>query len=290
MVLLFNLISELIYKIKHVVTHFYVNLVFLLPRGFLKRITILILHLYVGIGISTYAEAFTNDSYQNRFYKIMGASALWIWSESHKAQLASEHCKWCTSSSMDSYFRDHLRWGNTKNADQLSNVLTFGVLPLTGLLAIQYLDSEFDKTEAYFLLAESVIYSSVLNQMTKYLVVRERPFVHQLAEDEKLKTKDPNDNNLSFYSGHTNMAFSIAAVLSQTTLKGSVKFPNMKWGLYGLATTAGYLRIAADKHYISDVLVGAITGSLFSYSLTQERQNSVQVFALPTSLYLAYQF
>ena len=34
------------------------------------------------------------------------------------------------------------------------------------------------------------------------------------------------------------------------------------WGAgAALATVTGYLRIAADKHYFSDVLVGAVVGS-----------------------------
>jgi membrane-associated phospholipid phosphatase len=34
-----------------------------------------------------------------------------------------------------------------------------------------------------------------------------------------------------------------------------------------LASTIGYLRIAADKHYLSDVLVGASVGSLVGFAV-----------------------
>lgn len=30
---------------------------------------------------------------------------------------------------------------------------------------------------------------------------------------------------------------------------------------YALAATSGYLRIAADRHYLTDVVVGAVVGS-----------------------------
>ena len=35
----------------------------------------------------------------------------------------------------------------------------------------------------------------------------------------------------------------------------------------GLASATGYLRIAADKHYFSDVFVGAIVGSLIGNTM-----------------------
>ena len=42
------------------------------------------------------------------------------------------------------------------------------------------------------------------------------------------------------------------------------------WGsTYALASATGYFRIAADKHYLSDVIVGAIVGSSIGY-LTQK--------------------
>ena len=51
------------------------------------------------------------------------------------------------------------------------------------------------------------------------------------------------------------------------------EYPNKKgiiWiSAYTIATLTGYYRIAADKHYTSDVIVGAIAGSVVGY-LTQK--------------------
>ena len=91
-----------------------------------------------------------------------------------------------------------------------------------------------------------------------------RPFVHALPESEKDGTAHPSDNNLSFYSSHTSMAFSMAvAAGTVATMRGYRAAPYV-WALgVPLAFLAGYLRVAADRHYLSDVLVGAAVGSAF---------------------------
>jgi membrane-associated phospholipid phosphatase len=109
---------------------------------------------------------------------------------------------------------------------------------------------------------ESIVVAANMNQLVKFLVGRERPFVHDLAAADKLHTKSPGDNNLSFYSGHTMLGF-VSAVSAGTvaSLKGYRSAP-LIWGTgLTLAFATGYLRIAADKHYFSDVLTGAILGS-----------------------------
>jgi membrane-associated phospholipid phosphatase len=108
----------------------------------------------------------------------------------------------------------------------------------------------------------------VLNQGVKFAVGRERPFAHVLSEDEKLLTDHPEDNNLSFYSGHASSAFALAVAAGTVAeLRG---YPNRGWvwavGL-PLAATTALLRMAADKHYLSDVAVGALVGSAFGVAV-----------------------
>jgi membrane-associated phospholipid phosphatase len=60
------------------------------------------------------------------------------------------------------------------------------------------------------------------------------------------------------------MAFSTAvAAGTVATMRGYRGAPYV-WALgLPLALLSGYLRIAADRHYVSDVLVGAALGSAF---------------------------
>ncbi len=76
-------------------------------------------------------------------------------------------------------------------------------------------------------------------------------FTHQLRPD--------GSTNNSFPSGHTAQAFAAATFLSEE-YKG--RFPWMPYAAYGLASSVGALRMANNRHYISDVLLGAGIGIL----------------------------
>jgi membrane-associated phospholipid phosphatase len=66
----------------------------------------------------------------------------------------------------------------------------------------------------------------------------------------------------SFFSSHTTTAFALAS--SVTTVSALRGYPAAPYfGALGgaLAATTSVLRIAADLHYASDVLVGALVGT-----------------------------
>ncbi|HEX5024151.1 MAG TPA: phosphatase PAP2 family protein [Agriterribacter sp.] len=63
----------------------------------------------------------------------------------------------------------------------------------------------------------------------------------------------------SFPSGHTAQAFAAATFLSE---EYKDRFAWMPYASYGLASAVGALRLANNKHYIGDVMVGAGLGML----------------------------
>lgn len=63
----------------------------------------------------------------------------------------------------------------------------------------------------------------------------------------------------SFPSGHTAQAFAAAAMLSE---EYGYRYKWVPYLSYGLASTVGVLRMANNKHYLSDVLVAAGIGIL----------------------------
>lgn len=71
-----------------------------------------------------------------------------------------------------------------------------------------------------------------------------------------------NEDYRSFPSGHTVMAFAAAAAVTSTTDKW---WPNATWyvgpAMYGGATLAGVSRMYNNKHWASDVVVGAAIGT-----------------------------
>ena len=77
----------------------------------------------------------------------------------------------------------------------------------------------------------------------------------------------PNGENYSFPSGHTSVTFQSASFIH--------KRYGLKYAIpaYIGATFVGYSRVHADKHYSSDVLAGAIIGTLSSFYFTTSYEN-----------------
>jgi len=63
----------------------------------------------------------------------------------------------------------------------------------------------------------------------------------------------------SFPSGHTTQAFAAATFLNE---EYQDRYPWMPYASYTVASSVGLLRVANNRHYISDVLVGAGIGYL----------------------------
>ncbi|WP_141325194.1 phosphatase PAP2 family protein [Myxococcus sp. AB025B] len=212
------------------------------------------------------------------------AAVLWISSEAlFKSDLAPATCRWCDRAPDGTDRLNKLdRWGrglagNTEasrhRAGHWSNIIGFGLLP-AGVMGLQYaVGRGSDSPNRFFaqdatIILESAMLATLANQTVKFLVGRERPFVHVLPEDQKRLTDQPSDNNLSFYSGHTNLAFSL--VVSAGTVAALRGYENQAWiwavGL-PLATSVGLLRMGADKHYLTDVATGAVMGAAFGVAV-----------------------
>lgn len=216
---------------------------------------------------------------------ITGVGAvLWIGSESvFKKDLAPTTCRWCDRHPDGTDALNGLdKWGRglagtteeqRKRADTWSSVVDFALLPASVLGAQYAITRGNGAPRSYFfedggIIIQTAVLSSVLNQTVKFIAGRERPFVHVLPEDQKPLTDKPYDNNLSFYSGHTNLAF--ALVVSAGTVAEMRGYQHRVWiwavGL-PLATGVGLLRMAADKHYLTDVATGALMGSAFGVAV-----------------------
>ncbi|HRF16256.1 MAG TPA: phosphatase PAP2 family protein [Bacteroidia bacterium] len=83
--------------------------------------------------------------------------------------------------------------------------------------------------------------------------------ITQLLKNTAHIQRPDQSNYASFPSGHTAQAFAAATFLNEE-YKDRYKW--MPYVSYGIATTVGVLRMANNKHYISDVLVGAGIGYL----------------------------
>ena len=95
---------------------------------------------------------------------------------------------------------------------------------------------------------------------TKYLLISNlisATITHSLKRITKKKR--PNGAPYSFPSGHTTFAFTNATVLRNEFHKSA---PILAYSGYAFATTTGVFRMINNKHWLSDVLVGAGVGIL----------------------------
>lgn len=76
---------------------------------------------------------------------------------------------------------------------------------------------------------------------------------------KSLKETRPDGTAFSFPSGHTANAFAGATMLS---IEYGEQYKWVPYAAYGVATGVGLMRMANNKHYISDILFGAGLGIL----------------------------
>jgi len=197
----------------------------------------------------------------------LGGGVAWITTEALKSKLAPSSCRWCEPPGIDLAVKNALRWQNTKPADITSYVTGFALAPIAAFgldaLVVSSNGGSFGEWgEDALVILESIVVAADVNQLVKFSVGRERPFVHDLSPAEKNKTSQPSDNNLSFFSGHTTLGFSAAVSGGMVaTLKGYKSAPYIWATGLTLAAATGYLRIAADRHYFIDVMTGAVWGT-----------------------------
>jgi membrane-associated phospholipid phosphatase len=201
-----------------------------------------------------------------------GGAAVWIASELFKSTLAPEQCRWCDVNGVDASVRGSLVWRTPGAANAASNVTAFVLMPLTAIglnaLAAAHDGAAGNAGEDTLLVVEATVIAGDVTQLTKMLVGRERPFVHELPPDQKALTSQPADNNLSFFSGHASEAFALASASGTVATMRGYRWAPVVWSVGGtVAAFTAYLRIAADKHWLTDVVVGAIVGAGIGFAL-----------------------
>lgn len=191
----------------------------------------------------------------------------WGIMEIFKNDISPSSCRWCNSNSLDTSIRNNVKWNDTHAAEVSSTALAYGVAPIlsTGLTAFaEYKDNSLDNLPVdVMIIAEAATLSSFFSQIVKISVARQRPDVHFGPTTSPDKGK-----NISFYSGHTSLAFSIAVATGTVAQMRGYELAPVIWGTgLAVAATTGYLRMAADKHYFTDVLGGAVLGSAFGFAV-----------------------
>jgi membrane-associated phospholipid phosphatase len=170
-------------------------------------------------------------------------------------------CRWCDShlNGLDRSVADAARWKDRNRADRWSDTTVFASFGQ----AIGYtsLGNRPAALSDVGLLVESYAITLAVTQATKKIARRPRPYTRS-GDPPPGVSLDSEEARVSFFSGHSSSSFCMAVATG--TIAFARKEKNAGWVLgsgLALAATTGYLRIAADRHYFTDVLVGAAVGS-----------------------------
>ncbi len=145
------------------------------------------------------------------------------------------------------------------NSAKASDILIYSLL--VSPFAVNLIDNNNYGAES-LIIFETISIAAALNNIVKYAVSRPRPYIYSgKASQEEI---DNRDSHLSFFSGHSTLAFATAVSLSTIMSDRFEKTwqKSLIWGVPLLtASTIAYLRVRAGKHFISDVFVGSLVGA-----------------------------
>lgn len=205
---------------------------------------------------------------------ISGAlTAGWLLSEfAFKKELAAPRCRWCVTNGFDTAVRSVFNPGLTPSAqgiagpDLASNLIGFVGVPLValgldGLLA--WKAGAFWETYPidFLLIVEAMLVAQGINQSIKFAAARGRPYTVGASPELLAQAKDVNDHNLSFFSGHSSFVFALVAGAANVAELRGYRHSWLIWAVgLPLAAATAVLRVAADKHWTSDVLLGTAVG------------------------------
>lgn len=156
-----------------------------------------------------------------------------------------------------------------RGADEASDVLLLSLLttPFAYAGLRSGLDGGLDASAEAFGRSAAVSFQALgavalSTGLLKLIVRRPRPLTYdsRFAREERFD----GDARLSFPSGHTSMAFGSATLLAVMAHE-EIEDPGLRVAVmasgFGAAAATGYLRIAARKHFLTDVLAGAALGA-----------------------------
>lgn len=229
--------------------------------------------------------------------------ATWIATETifFKA-LAPAACRWCdraadgtdTLNALDAWGRG-IRWSPSAQpiADVTSSVVAFAVLP-AALLGLELfhtrrLHYSFIATDV-LIVAESAVLAQLVDQAVKFTVARQRPYAHFRPPDQAPNPPDPNDN-ISFFSGHSTLAFALTVGFGTVAHLRGYPWAWLVWAIgLPIAAAVPILRMGADQHYLTDVLVGSAVGAAFGWGVPTLFHRRLSLSPAPGGLALSATF
>ena len=220
----------------------------------------------------SYPELILDD-----IHHVIGAPARWDETEWHQAGWVTLGILG-TAAIVDRPLQDEMRRHAPNNNRFMSQIERFGAQYAVGVVGGFYLAGAAGNNTAAEVaqdgLAASLIASGLITPSIKLVVGRSRP----RANAGIANFKPFSDPNASFPSGHTTEAFALASVIANHYDERWVQY-----SAYSLAGLVGVARSYHDAHFASDILTGALIGTLVGQSVVTHNRTlrTAKVALLP---------
>ena len=187
-----------------------------------------------------------------------------------------------------------------ETADKVSDwAVVLGITPLA-LAGYSWYDGDASGKDfaAYTLMfAQAIALQSGFNLLIRSTQLWPRPYIYATEGEGAEKAREARGEAYgSFFSGHTSAAFTIAVFTGEwfSEVYPASPYRGIVWASsLSAAGMVGALRIAAGKHYPSDVIVGALVGTGISLSvirLHRVKNERVSLIAGPNTLGMSVRF
>lgn len=165
-----------------------------------------------------------------------------------------------------------LRWDDDVLPQYISEVSSYFAVPLLAVGGLTLSSVVLERRRENWLddmlvVAEATVATGLVNRAVALTFGRTRPRIRNLPPGEPVPPDDRQAYQ-SFFSGHVSEAFSLG--LSAATVASIRHYRSARWiwvGTILLGTLDGYMRLAGDDHYVTDVLAGAVVGTAFGIGM-----------------------
>jgi membrane-associated phospholipid phosphatase len=152
-------------------------------------------------------------------------------------------------------------------ADLASDILVYSLLAVPVLLVVDGPGADQPKTVAS-MYGQTVLLSNGLALLLKNAVQRARPYVYDDDPRVPQHMRESKEACRSFPSQHSSNAFTAAVFLSSVYTRLNPESSARGWvwgGSLTAASVTGYLRYRAGKHFLTDIVAGALLGATVGY-------------------------
>ena len=177
----------------------------------------------------------------------------------------------------------------SKPLDDTATIINYISMASPALLAINRSGEDIATLGVMYLETMAGAYAS--KEILKKVIDRPRPYTYFEGAPENEK----DDWNNSFPSGHTTLSFASAGFVSYVF---SRYYPDSKWKIpviaasYTAATATAVLRLMSGNHFMTDVITGALLGTLWGIGIPMIHTfgDNVEVGITPFALAFSISF